>query len=115
MAHPEQSIKPEQSINGVCWAPFRGPGPNSSPIAQLADPDLVRAMGTTVESALRFQPMPDDLAAAMRTGGRECMDGAFKAIKGVGLARHPNFECLVVVIAAYIASSHHIASDHMQR
>jgi hypothetical protein len=57
--------------------------------------------------------MPDDLAAAMRAGGRECMDGTFKAIKGVGLARHPNFECLVVVIAAYIASSHRIASDHI--
>jgi hypothetical protein len=54
----------------------------------------------------------DDLAAAMRAGGRERMDGAFKAIKGVGLvAGQPNFKGLVVVIAAHVASSHGIASD----
>jgi len=55
----------------------------------------------------------DDLAAAMRARGRERMDGAFKAIKGVGLAGQPNFKGLVVVIAAHVASSHGIASDYI--
>jgi hypothetical protein len=94
---------------------FYPPQRNSSPIAQPADPDLMRAVGTTVESALRFHPVADDLAAAMRAGGRECMDGAFKAIKGVGLAGQPNFKGLVVVIAAQIASSHGITCDYMGR
>jgi hypothetical protein len=62
------------------------PQRNSSPIAQPANPDPVRAVGTTVESVLRFNPVADDLAAAMRAGRRERMDGAFKAIKGVDLA-----------------------------
>jgi hypothetical protein len=91
------------------------PQRNSSPIAQPADPDLVRAVGTTVESALCFQPVADDLATAMRAGGRQRMDGAVKAIKGVDLAGQPNFKGLVVVIAAQFASSHGITCDYMGR
>jgi len=85
---------------------------NSSPVTQSADPDLLRAVSTTVELALRFHPVADDLAAAMRAGGRERVYGTLKAIKGVGLAGQPNFKCLVVVIAAQIASSHGITSDY---
>ena len=41
---------------------------------QPADPDLVRVVGTKVESTLRFpSPVADDLAAAMRAGGRAWM------------------------------------------
>src|SRR5438105_15878675 len=56
--------------------------------------------------ALRFHPMPDDLASAVFALGRQRVDGAFEAVKGVLLPRHDNLERLVIFISADFAVGH---------
>jgi hypothetical protein len=68
-------------------------------------------MRATVERAVRFDAMSDDLAVTMRACWREQMDGAFEAVEGVRCATLHHFEGLVVVVAANLTLSHR-SSDH---
>jgi hypothetical protein len=64
------------------------------------------AVGTAEKRPVCFDPVPDDFAIAMRTGGRQAMNGALKTVKGVSLSGDDYLERPLVVIAAYFASSH---------
>ena len=64
------------------------------------------AMGATVEAAVDFGSVADHFAGAMFTDRREQMNGAFEAIEHVSVPGGDNFECFVVVVAAYFTDSH---------
>jgi hypothetical protein len=53
--------------------------------------------------------MPDDLAAAVRTPGRQGMDGALETVENMDFAIHAHFKGFVVVITAYFACSHAVS------
>jgi len=63
-------------------------------------------MDAAEDSAVVLDPMPDDTAAAMGTGGRERLDRAFEAVEDHGAAAHGDLEALVVVVAALFTSRH---------
>jgi hypothetical protein len=50
--------------------------------------------------------MAQDLAATVVADGRELVDGALEAIKGVGDAGRDDLEGQVVVVTAHFALSH---------
>jgi hypothetical protein len=76
-------------------------------IAQPAFAALSGAIRTAKYFASRcFDPVPDDLAAAMITGWRHYVDGALEAIKDVRCPIALNFECLVVFVSAMFAFGH---------
>ena len=50
--------------------------------------------------------MPDDSAPAMCACGRELVNRALEAIEGVSASLSANFERLIVVVAANLASGH---------
>src|SRR5215208_5120313 len=64
------------------------------------------AVGTAKEGALRLNPVPYDLAAAVLAHRREPVDGAFEAVERMGITGGDHLEGQVVVIAADFTSSH---------
>src|SRR5262249_29457899 len=64
------------------------------------------AMLAAEESAFLFEPMADDVDAAVLAGRRQRVDRALEAVEGVGRAVHAHLEGLVVVVAAGFASGH---------
>src|SRR5436853_6367155 len=83
---------------------FRGSG------GAVADAALVlRAMSAAKDVAGRLDPMPDDLATAMRARGRHRLDRAFEAVEGHRAATAGDLEGLVVIVAADIALGHCIS------
>src|SRR5947208_4632954 len=86
-----------------------GPRPLAIPERQLslalggavADAALaLGAMSAAKDVADRLDPMPDDLAAAMRARGRHRLDRAFEAVEGHRAATAGDLEGLVVIVAA---------------
>src|SRR5436853_7939924 len=74
---------------------FRGSG------GAVADATLVLgAMSAAKDVAGRLDPVPDDLAAAMRARGRHRLDRAFEAVEGHRAATAGDLEGLVVIVAA---------------
>src|ERR1035437_3187534 len=63
-------------------------------------------MGATVNDAFLLHAVTDDLAMTMRANGRQRLNGAFKRIKGVGLARHRYVERLVIIVSTCCTFSH---------
>src|SRR5450759_3560808 len=49
-------------------------------------------MGTTVNDALLFHAVSDDLAMTMRANDRQRLNGAFEGVKSVSVASHRYFE-----------------------
>ena len=49
-------------------------------------------MGAAVEHPVRLDAMSDDLYPAMRTGGREFMDGTLEAVEDVPAAAENDLE-----------------------
>ena len=63
-------------------------------------------MGTTVNDALLFHAVSDDLAKTMRANDRQRLNGAFEGVKRVGFARHRYFERFVIIISTCRTFSH---------
>ena len=63
-------------------------------------------MGATVEAFVDFGSVADHLAGAMFTDRRVQMNGAFEIIEHVSVSGGDNFECFVVVVAAYFTGDH---------
>jgi hypothetical protein len=58
------------------------------------------------ECAFLFEAMTDDMNTAIVAGWSQRMDGALKAVEGMGPAVHAHLKCLVIVISAGFASGH---------
>ena len=67
---------------------------------------LMRAVGATINVATGFDPMADDLAAAMLALGPERVDGAFKAVEIMGDAVHHDFERLIIFVSTDFTLGH---------
>ena len=57
-------------------------------------------MNTAVKGALRFDAMADDFTIAVLTSWSERVDGAFEAVKIMGLTHYRNFQRFVVLVSA---------------
>ena len=75
----------------------------SGAVAQFLHARLFGAVIAAEHPAALLQPVADNAHAAMRAGGRESMDRAFKAVKRVGLALRNHLKGFVVVVAARVA------------
>ena len=62
---------------------------------------MMGAVGATEEVPACFDPMADDLAAAMFTGRCQGMNRAFETIKIMGDSVYNYFERLVVVVTTH--------------
>ena len=75
-------------------------------IRYLADATLARAMRATVERSVRLDPMADDFAAAVVTGGGELVNRAFETIECVRRAVANHVEREMVFVAADFTLGH---------
>jgi hypothetical protein len=73
-------------------------------VFEFLDAMLAGAMRTTIEDALTFHAVPNHAAAAVCAGGRQGMDGAFKAIEHMRLTTHADFKTFVVHVPAHFTS-----------
>jgi len=76
------------------------------PVPGLWDARGVGTVCPTVVPLLVFNAVADDTAPAPQTYGSKRLDRAFKAIKGIDMARLYNIERFVVGIVAHRAGSH---------
>lgn len=65
-------------------------------------------MTAAVDVASGFNPVTNHPAAAVFATRCQGFNGAFEAVKGVGLARHNHIEGFVVVVSAFLASCHSV-------
>ena len=79
-----------------------------SSISNAARTGLARAMRAAIDHRVHFDPVPDHPAAAVRTGGRQRLNGAFERVKSVRLAPNKNLKCLVVVVSAGFTNWHKV-------
>src|SRR4051812_22768000 len=75
-------------------------------ISDTGDTGMPRAIGAAEHARIRFDTVADDLAAAMLALRSQLVNRAFEAVEHVGLARHPHFEALVVIVAAHVTLRH---------
>jgi hypothetical protein len=76
------------------------------PVAQFGYAFGLSAMRATEDGAFFFHPVTEDMDTAVRTGGRNALNGAFEAIERV---RHPvdhHLKCLVVIVSAGFTLGH---------
>src|SRR5262245_43305186 len=66
-------------------------------------------MHAAIDRAFMLDAVSDDAAAAMRAHRRQHMDRTFEAVENEGAAAHLDFEALVVIVAALLASRHGFA------
>src|SRR3977135_140774 len=98
------SHRPEYQIQS-----FRLPGTHfdhaacSYSVAQAEHAFDLGAMLAAEERAFLFEPVTDDMNAAIVAGRSQRMDRAFEAVEGVGRAVHAHLKRLVVVISAGFA------------
>jgi|GEM_PF-1509217 hypothetical protein len=55
---------------------------------------------------IRFHSMPNDSALAVRTYGRQSVDGTLEAVEDVALAADDDFERLVILVFANFTDCH---------
>jgi hypothetical protein len=65
-------------------------------------------MLATEEGTFLFEPVTDNMNAAIVAGWSEGMDRTLEAIEGVGLAVHAHLKRFVVVVSAGFASGHDV-------
>jgi hypothetical protein len=75
-------------------------------IHDRGDATLAGAMGATVERPISFDPMANDLATAVITGGSELVNGALKTVERVGCAVANDFKREVILVPADVAFRH---------
>jgi hypothetical protein len=78
----------------------------SGVVGDLCHTSLAGAVSAAVEGAIRLDPMPNDLAAAVIADRRQLVDGTLKAIEHMSLADGNHLEGQVVVIPTHVTSSH---------
>jgi hypothetical protein len=61
-------------------------------------------MSAAEDVSVVLHPMSDNAAAAMWAAGRESLNRTFEAIEHHGTPAHGDFEALVVIVAALLAS-----------
>jgi hypothetical protein len=71
---------------------------------------LTGTMGTTIEGAFDFHAVTDDLTPAVRTFGRQRMDGTFKTVKDMHFASHAHFKTFIVFVSADLTSAEIVIS-----
>jgi hypothetical protein len=79
---------------------------DSDVISHRGHARLSRTVGATVEGAIGLDPVAHDLAAAVLTDGSEVVDGALKAVEGMGMSAGHDLERAIVVVAADLTASH---------
>jgi hypothetical protein len=67
---------------------------------------MVGAVSATVDHAVCFHPMANNLALAMRTRRGNRMNRALKAVKNMFLAGHRDFKAFVVLVGANFTFGH---------
>ena len=77
-----------------------------SAILQLRCARRACAIDTAEDLAVRFDPMADNTAIAVRTNGREGVDCALEAIEDVALSGYDDFKGLVIIVLADFAFGH---------
>jgi hypothetical protein len=77
-----------------------------NPVFHILHRLCVGAHGATEEHVPHIYSVPDDPAAAVRTRGRQGMDGALETVENVRLAAGSHFKGFIVLVAAYFACSH---------
>src|SRR3712207_5745682 len=63
-------------------------------------------MSATEYRSMCFHAMPNNPAAAVRARRRQNLNGAFEAVKHMGLSSHRDLKGLVVIISTLFALSH---------
>lgn len=63
-------------------------------------------MAAAEDCPVGFHAMTYDTAPAVRAMWCQGVNGAFKAIESVGLARHNHIKGFVVIVSAFLASCH---------
>src|SRR5262245_59746370 len=76
----------------------------SNPVTEIDDTLMFGAMSAAEHRAVLFDAMTEYLATAMRTRGRQGMDGALERIESMLLAFHRDREGFVIVISANVTS-----------
>src|SRR5262245_5561459 len=81
-------------------------GPRLRAVAQSFDALFLGAVRAAEDRVVFFDPVADDMRAAIRACRCQRLDGAFEAVERVRGAVHLHLECLVVIVAAGFASGH---------
>jgi hypothetical protein len=72
-------------------------------------------VSTTEKRALRLHPVTQDPTSAVIAHGRQLVDGALKAIEGMGLTGRDHLKAKVVIVAADFTASHGVLLGIGQR
>jgi hypothetical protein len=64
------------------------------------------AVCTTIEHAIRLDPVPDDFRTTMAAHRRQLLDSALEAIEDVGVPGGDNLKRLVVIVPADLTFRH---------
>ena len=92
------------------WWGLRKPWPRPLTAARsaavLGATFVTGAMRAAIDCAAHFDAMTHDLAIAVSTARRQCVDGAFEAVESHRAAALDDLEGPIVVIAALIALRH---------
>src|SRR5439155_2148294 len=75
-------------------------------VLDALDARMLGAVGTAVKGAVVFDPVADHLAAAVRAGGCQRVDGALEGVKRLRPSGHRHGERLVVVVPAHVTLRH---------
>jgi hypothetical protein len=67
---------------------------------------VLGAVNAAIDGIVFFDAVPNDPTAAMLANGRQRMNCAFEAVKGVRASAHHHVERLVVFVTADFASGH---------
>ena len=65
---------------------------------------LAGAVGTAIKDSICLHAVTDDPTAAVRTRGRQGVNGTFKAIEDMGLTTYPHFKTFIVHVTAYFTA-----------
>ena len=63
-------------------------------------------MGAAKDFSLLFYAMPEYPTPAMRAGGRQGVNRAFKTVKGMAFSRHSYFKSFIIVVSAHLTFCH---------
>jgi len=100
-----KSILEWQRSGADSWV---GTGLSSSlhPVACFSNPFIVRTVRAAEEPALTFNAMADNSASTVKTGRSQCLNGTFKAIKGIVLSFDDDLKRFIVGVVANHACTH---------
>jgi hypothetical protein len=75
-------------------------------ISHLGYTGLFGAVGATIDKAIAFDAVANDLAAAMFARRGQNVDGTLETVKDVTLAQHYHFKGFVILISAGFTTCH---------